>query len=66
MVMLQLSDSEAQDLVAIMVSGRAGLRSAATKKREIGVSGDNAERLADLSEVLSSRLLDARTPTSRN
>jgi len=64
MLTLQLSDSEAQDLISIMISGRAGLRGAAKKKRELGISGDNAERLADLSEILSSRILNTRQSMS--
>lgn len=61
MVKLELTDQEANDLIVILVSGRSGLRGAAKKKRELGLSGDNASRLADFSEEISGRILNGRS-----
>jgi hypothetical protein len=59
-MMLPLTKKEADDLITILVSGRAGLRDAATNKRRLGLSGDKAERLAAFSEELSGRILKLR------
>lgn len=61
MITLTLTNKEAQDLVSILISGRRGLRGAAKKKRELGISGDDAERLADFSEYISARILNDRS-----
>ncbi len=59
-MMLELTEKEATDLVAIMISVRSGLRGAAKQKHKIGMHNAalHTDKLADFSEVLSTRLID--------
>ena len=57
---LELTDEEANGLIQICISARHGLRGAAKHHRQAGFLNHSlcTDKLADLTETLSSRLLD--------
>ena len=61
MIILEMTEEEANDLILIIISGRSGLRGAATVKHKNGFhnAAMRSTKIADIADKLSSRLLEA-------
>ena len=58
---LELTDEEASALISIIISGRSGLRGAATVKHKNGFhnAAMRSTKIADIGDELSNRLIEA-------
>ena len=63
MINLELTQDEANHLMAIIISGRFGLRGAAKKKHKLGFhnAAMRSAKIADTGDIISSKLIKLGT-----